>query len=83
MQNNNSEVQIVGKVIHIKTVEQAKGRGRLVATFLDDTGQMELVWFQGQKWVRESLKINTVYVIFGKVSQFGATFNMAHPEMEL
>ena len=83
LQNNNSEVQIVGKVIHIKTVEQAKGRGRLVATFLDDTGQMELVWFQGQKWVRESLKINTVYVIFGKVSQFGATFNMAHPEMEL
>ena len=83
LQNNNSEVQIVGKVIHIKTVEQAKGRGRLVATFVDDTGQMELVWFQGQKWVRESLKINTVYVIFGKVSQFGATFNMAHPEMEL
>jgi ATP-dependent DNA helicase RecG len=83
LQNNNSEVQIVGKVINIKTVEQAKGRGRLVATFVDDTGQMELVWFQGQKWVRESLKINTVYVIFGKVSQFGATFNMAHPEMEL
>ena len=83
LQNNNSEVQIVGKVINIKTVEQAKGRGRLVATFVDDTGQMELVWFQGQKWIRESLKINTVYVIFGKVSQFGATFNMAHPEMEL
>ena len=83
LQNNNSEVQVVGKVINIKTVEQAKGRGRLVATFVDDTGQMELVWFQGQKWVRESLKINTVYVIFGKVSQFGATFNMAHPEMEL
>ncbi|WP_322550175.1 ATP-dependent DNA helicase RecG [Flavobacterium psychraquaticum] len=83
LQNNNSEVQIVGKVVNIKTLEQAKGRGRLVATFVDDTGQMELVWFQGQKWVRESLKINTVYVIFGKVSQFGATFNMAHPEMEL
>ena len=83
LQNNNSEVQIIGKVINIKTVEQAKGRGRLVATFVDDTGQMELVWFQGQKWVRESLKINTIYVIFGKVSQFGATFNMAHPEMEL
>ena len=51
----NSEVQIVGKIIHIKTVEQKKGRGRLVATFVDDTGEMELVWFQGQKWIRESL----------------------------
>jgi ATP-dependent DNA helicase RecG len=36
----------------------------------------------GQKWIRESLKINIPYVIFGKVTQFGATYNMAHPEME-
>ncbi len=81
--NSNSEVQIVGKVVHVKTIDQGKGKSRLVATFLDDTGQMELVWFQGQKWVRESLKLNTVYVIFGKVTQFGSVFNMAHPEMEL
>ncbi|WP_329806537.1 ATP-dependent DNA helicase RecG [Flavobacterium facile] len=81
--NSNSEVQIVGKVVHIKTIDQGKGKSRLVATFLDNTGQMELVWFQGQKWVKESLKINTVYVIFGKVTQFGSVFNMAHPEMEL
>ena len=83
LQNNNSEVQIVGKIINIKTVEQGKAKTRLVATFVDDTGQMELVWFQGHKWIRESLKLNTVYVIFGKVAQFGAVFNMAHPEMEL
>ncbi len=83
LQNNNSEVQIIGKIIHIKTIEQGKAKSRLVATFVDETGEMELVWFQGQKWIRESLKLNTVYVIFGKVAQFGATFNMAHPEMEL
>jgi len=83
LQNSNSEVQIVGKIINIKTIEQGKGKSRLVATFVDDTGQMELVWFQGQKWIRESIKINTPYVIFGKVTQFGATYNMAHPEMEL
>ena len=83
LQNSNSEVQIVGKIINIKTVEQGKGRSRLVATFVDDTGQIELVWFQGQKWIRESIKINIPYVIFGKVTQFGATYNMAHPEMEL
>jgi len=73
----------VGKIINIKTIEQGKGRSRLVATFVDDTGQLELVWFQGQKWIRESIKINIPYVIFGKVTQFGATYNMAHPEMEL
>ncbi len=83
LQNSNSEVQIVGKIINIKTVEQGKGKSRLVATFVDETGQMELVWFQGQKWIRDSIKINIPYVIFGKVSQFSATYNMAHPEMEL
>ena len=83
LQNTNSEFQIIGKIINIKTVEQGKGKSRLVATFIDDTGQMELVWFRGQKWIRESLKLNEIYVIFGKVSQFGNTFNMPHPEMEL
>lgn len=83
LQAGNTEVQIVGKIIHIKSVEQKKGRGRLVATFVDDTGEMELVWFQGQKWIRESLKLNAVYVAFGKVASFSNVFNMAHPELEL
>lgn len=79
--NSNSEVQVVGKVINIKSVGEK--RSRLVATFTDGTGEMELVWFQGQKWIRENLKINTPYVIFGKASAFNGVFNMAHPEMEL
>jgi ATP-dependent DNA helicase RecG len=83
LQNTVSEVQIVGKIIHIKTVEFGKNKKRLVATFVDDTGQMELVWFQGHKWIRESLKLNEVMVIFGKCTSFNGTFNMAHPEIEL
>ncbi len=78
----NAEVQIVGKIIHLKTVEQKKGK-RLVATFVDDTGQMELVWFQGYKWIKENLKINEPYVIFGKINQMGGVYSMPHPEMEL
>lgn len=83
LQNTVSEVQIVGKIIHIKTVEFGKNKKRLVATFVDDTGQMELVWFQGHKWIRESLKLNEVIVVFGKCTSFNGTFNMAHPEMEM
>jgi ATP-dependent DNA helicase RecG len=77
-----AEVQIVGRIIHLKTVEQKRG-SRLVATFQDETGQMELVWFRAAKWFRENLKINEPYVIFGKVTLFNNTFNMPHPEMEL
>ena len=83
LQNNVAEVQIIGKIINIKTVEFGKNQKRLVATFVDDTGQMELVWFQGHKWIRESLKLNEMCVIFGKCTSFGNMFNMAHPEIEL
>ena len=82
LQRNSSEVQVIGKIINIKTVEQKNGK-RLVATFLDDTGQMELVWFRGQKWIRENLKLNTPYVLFGKTNFYGGNFSMPHPEMEL
>ena len=81
--NNSVEVQLIGKIIHIKTVEPAKGKKRLVATFVDETGQMELVWFQGHKWIRESLELNVPIVIFGKCTSFGNAYNMAHPEIEL
>jgi ATP-dependent DNA helicase RecG len=83
LDSNSVEVQLIGKIIHIKTVEPAKGKKRLVATFVDDTGQMELVWFQGHKWIRDSLELNVPIVIFGKCTSFGSVYNMAHPEIEL
>ncbi len=82
LQPSGADVQIVGKIIHLKTVEQKRGK-RLVATFVDETGQMELVWFRGHKWIRENLKINEPYVVFGKVSRYGSAFSMPHPDMEL
>ncbi|HDZ15198.1 hypothetical protein LCGC14_1136000 [marine sediment metagenome] len=82
LQRSNADVQLLGKVIHIKTIEQKKGK-RLVATFVDDTGEMELVWFRGQKWIRENLRLNTPYVIFGKCNWYNGQVSMPHPEMEL
>ena len=83
LQNSNTEVQIIGKIIHIKTVEYGKNQKRLVASFIDETGQMDLTWFQGYKWIKESLKINEPCVVFGKCAQYGNQFSMAHPEIEL
>lgn len=77
-----SEIQIIGKIINIKTVEQKRGK-RFVATFVDENGKMELIWFQGFKWIKENLQLNTPYVIFGKLNHFNGNFSMPHPEMEL
>jgi ATP-dependent DNA helicase RecG len=82
LQPSSAEVQLVGKLIHIKFVEQKRGK-RLVATFVDETGQMELVWFQGHKFIKDQLQLNVPLVIFGKCSVFNGTYSMPHPEIEL
>ncbi len=82
LQRNSSDIQVIGKIIHLKTITQKKG-SRLVAKFVDDTGKMELVWFRGQKWIKENLKLNVPYVVFGKCNWIGGVFSIPHPEMEI
>lgn len=82
LQQNNADVQIIGKITDIKEIPQKQGK-RLVATFIDETGVMELVWFRGHKWIRDNLKLNKPYVIFGKTNRFAGKYHMPHPEMEL
>ncbi|WP_445738656.1 ATP-dependent DNA helicase RecG [Mariniflexile sp.] len=82
LQQSNADVQVIGKIVGFKEIAQKQGK-RLVATFQDDTGVMELVWFRGQKWIRENLKLNTTYVIFGRTNWFNGRFSMPHPDMEL
>ncbi len=80
--HNSSEVQIVGKIISIETFPQKRGN-RLVAKFTDGTGVLDLVWFKGVKWIKANLKLNTPYVIFGKLNWFSNHISMPHPDLEL
>ncbi len=79
---SSADIQIIGKITQLKTVGQNRAK-RLVATFTDDTGAIELVWFRGHKWLMESLKKNVPYVIFGKTNWMNGKFSMPHPELEL
>ena len=56
---------------------------RLVFQAQDDTGVMELVWFQGIKWIEKNLVPGKAYIIFGKPGFFNGKAQMAHPEIEL
>lgn len=66
-----------------KEVIGAPGKQRLVVHAQDDTGKMELVWFQGIRWAFERIKTGIPYVVFGNPVKFGIKFSMAHPDMEL
>lgn len=74
-------VQLMGKIGQIRQIGQKKGH-RLVANLTDHTGSIELVWFQGAKWVRESLQEGKEYLVFGKPVLFNGSYNMAHPMLD-
>lgn len=74
-------VQVKGKITHMETVGMGPAQ-RLAASFRDDTGVLELIWFRGVKWQKENLKLNTTYTIFGKPSEYGGRMSVVHPEIE-
>lgn len=75
-------IQIIGRVVSKKVIGDKRAK-RIVAVFKDETGMMELVWFQSLKWVDENIAVGTAYVAFGKPNFFNGTFSISHPEMEL
>lgn len=74
-------IQMRGKIVTMDLVGK-RPRQRLSARFEDSTGSIDLIWFQGIKWVQQTLKFGVEYVIFGKPSHFNGRFSIMHPEME-
>lgn len=77
-----SYIQLVGRVVSLETAGSGSNT-RLVARFRDATGEIELVWFQGHKWVKDSLKIHVDYLVFGKLNYFNGRYSLPHPELEI
>ncbi len=82
IRDDNSFIQIKARVIHIQTIG-ALHHQRLVATVRDSSGEIDLVWFQGLKWVLDMLTPQQEYIIFGKPVIFNGRWNIPHPEMEI
>jgi ATP-dependent DNA helicase RecG len=78
----NADVQLVVQITGVQEIGQSRKK-RLVATAKDTTGNVQLVWFKGIKWVKSSIQIGKQYVIFGKPNLYGGSWNFNHPELEL
>lgn len=74
--------QVIGRLVHLEERGERRSR-RLVGLVKDDTGSMELVWFQSIGWLRKSLQVGAIYVIYGKPNVFNQELSITHPEMEL
>lgn len=78
---NMPYIQLKGRITSFETFGEGR-RKRLVAHFTDGTGFIDLVWFQGARFITEKYKINLPYIIFGKPTLFGEKFNIAHPDID-
>lgn len=79
---HGDQVQLEGEIISLEKVK-GKQRSRLTGLFKDQSGLIELTWFQGVKWVTENLKLNTTYILNGKVNVYKGKRSIVHPEIEV
>lgn len=77
---DGSYIQLRGRITGAQVMGQQRSK-RLVAQFSDETGHIELVWFNGIKWVQDLLAQKQEFIIFGKPTLFNGRWNMTHPEM--
>jgi ATP-dependent DNA helicase RecG len=74
-------VQVRGRVVRMETIGEKRAK-RLSVTLRDETGEIQLVWFQGWQWMEKSIQLNAAYLVFGKISVFNGYLQLSHPEMD-
>lgn len=78
---NMPYIQLRGRILSFETFGEGRQR-RLVGHFTDGTGVVDLVWFQGLKYVEGRFKVNEEYIVFGKPTVFNGRINVAHPDID-
>jgi len=81
----NSELAYVQLKGFINQIELIGGKRivRMTARFRDETGSLELIWFNGFKWLKDKFNPNQEYIVFGKPTLFNNKYNITHPEISL
>lgn len=74
-------IQLKGKILSFEEIGEGRRR-RLVAHFSDGTGIIDLVWFQGIKFILNKLNLREEYLVFGKPAEYGGRFSIAHPDVD-
>ena len=78
---NMPYIQLKGQILSFETVGEGRQR-RLLAHFSDGTGVVDLVWFQGIKYLMGKYKAHEEYIVFGKPTVFNGRINIAHPDID-
>ena len=81
LNGNMPYIQLRGQILSFETAGEGRQR-RLIAHFSDGTGVVDLVWFQGIKYLTGKYKVRQDYIVFGRPTVFGGRINLAHPDID-
>ncbi len=73
-------LQLKGKITYIGEVGTGRHR-KLTARFEDNSGTVELIWFQGIQWLKANLRVGETYLLFGKPKAYNQQWTIPHPEL--
>jgi len=82
LNEESGEVQLKGILRRLELLGEGTKR-RLVGTFRDETGVLDLIWFKGAQYIQKQLVIGAEYVVYGRVNTFNNQCNIPHPEIDL
>lgn len=74
-------IQIKAKIRGLQSIGSGKSL-RMTATAYDETGELELIWFKGFKYLSSQIETGKEYLIFGQPSEFNRKLNIIHPEID-
>ncbi|MEY3538859.1 MAG: ATP-dependent helicase RecG [Bacteroidota bacterium] len=74
-------IQVKGVLLGFHTIGEKRSK-RMVAQLRDETGQLELAWFQGIQYVQKNLVEGQTYIVFGRLGFFNGKPQVVHPEIE-
>ena len=76
-------VQVCGHILSFETFKMSARKERVVAHFTDGSGKvMDLTWFNGGKYAKQSYKIGTEYIVFGRPNVYNGRINITHPDID-
>ena len=75
-------VQVVGHILSFETFPMGPRKERVVAHFTDGTAIADLTWFNGGKYAKQTYRIGTEYLVFGKPTVFNNRINFTHPDLD-
>jgi ATP-dependent DNA helicase RecG len=81
LQAGMDTVQVRGRLTEPEEMGEKRSR-RLTCYVQDNTGALELVWFQGVQWMKGKLHEGQEYLVYGKLSWFNNKPQITHPELE-